>query len=472
MRISFGSNMPPDLNEGDLKEISLLKWQLDCPRMTVKSRKKQSPETFYGAGRIFFTPDGLLTFECFSHRSRNPQDWQFGFPVPAGKIIPDSQFYNVQAMDCFGHQWNSLRTIPRIHRTADGRAILRGEIDEISTTSDIPSNVKFSGCLLNFWIFDEFEIPTNRLTKMIRSISRTKVRSRSGSWNSWEFTSNKIRYLLIKESDERLAIRIRSKTPSFPPGFERRVIEAFHLTLGRPINWMAMRLQEGRKIEVRIRKKTSVRGKITPPLPPRNIKVPGSKKRTPNFHRKLFHCFMKHTLKSEEYRHPIWGQLNAIMEASGSSFIDAKALTLTVAIESILGTEFPYLGEPGKIIGSMIDDLRDYVQSWEGDSSVKNRLLGMISNFGSSSASDKMRELVNRKAITEDQFKAWKKLRNPTAHSYLQTGIPTIEMVDLLQSCEVLFFHLIFYSIGYEGPYLDFSTTGWPLKKYPGNTLW
>jgi hypothetical protein len=472
MRISFGSSMPPDLKEGDLKEISLLKWQLDCPRMTIKLRKKLSPETYYGAGRIFFTPEGSLAFECFSHREMNTIDWQFGTSVPSGRIIPDSQFYNVVALDSSGYQWHSSRTIPRVHRTSDGRAILRGEIDEISTERKMPSEVKLTGSSIVYWVFDDIKIPTNRSTKTKRSISGTKVRSKSGSWNAWEFTSNKIRYLLIKGSDGRLTIRIRSKESSFPAGFERRVVEAFHLILGRPINWMAMKSQEGQNIEIRIRKKDLVRAKITPPLPSRNIKMPKSQKVSPNYHRKLFHRFMRHTMDSKDYRHQIWGQLNAIAEASASSFIDAKALTLTVAIESLLGTEFPSLGEPTPKLESSIQKIRTHIKSWEGDPSIKDRVLSMIGNLSSASATDKMRALVDRNAITEEQYKAWKKLRNPTAHSYLKTGIATPDMIKLLQSCEVLFFHLIFHAIGYKGPYMDFSTPGWPLKEYPGNSLW
>jgi hypothetical protein len=60
MKISFYSSMPPSLTEGNLKEIALLKWQVECPRMTVKSRAEESPATYYGAGRVFFTPEGSL----------------------------------------------------------------------------------------------------------------------------------------------------------------------------------------------------------------------------------------------------------------------------------------------------------------------------------------------------------------------------------------------------------------------------
>jgi hypothetical protein len=181
---------------------------------------------------------------------------------------------------------------------------------------------------------------------------------------------------------------------------------------------------------------------------------------------------MKHTLQSKDYRHQIWGHLNAIAEASGSTFIDAKALTLTVTIESFLGSEFPSLAEPDSEFKNALVEMRHYIEAWEVDFAIRERVLGAISNFQYVSATDKMRALVEKGAITKGQYKSWKRLRHPTAHSYLSTGIDAPDMVQLLQDCEVLFYHLVFYAIDYEGPYTDFATPGWPLKEYPGGSIW
>jgi hypothetical protein len=94
----------------------------------------------------------------------------------------------------------------------------------------MPSDIQFSGSSIRFWVFDDIEIPTNRRTQRKRSIPKTKLRSTSGSWNAWEFTVNKIKYLLIKEEGERLSFLISSNGEFFPDAFERRVVEAFQLS--------------------------------------------------------------------------------------------------------------------------------------------------------------------------------------------------------------------------------------------------
>lgn len=464
--------MPPDLREDELVDIGLHEWQLDCPRMTVKSRSKAARATYYGAGRILFSPTGTLSFECYSHRERNTKLWDFG-PFPkAGRLIPESYFYDLVAVDKNGQEWRASRTIPKVHRTADGRAIVRGELDQISAIGSMPTEVKLTGSSMVLWVFDDVDIPTNRSTLLRKTIARGKVRSASGAHNAWQFTSGKVEYLLIREGESRLTVRIKSKDHTFADGFERRVPEAFHLVLGRPMNWIAARIQQGQDIEVRIRKRTPSRGRLNPPLPSGSIKKKGSTRATPFYHRRLFHLFMNNALQTESYRHPIWGQLNAISESGGSIFIDAKALTLTVAIESLLASEFAPLGVPTSKTIASIDEMYSHVESWDGDARVRDRTLGMVRTLKAPRAMDKMRALTDKGAITKDQYEAWSKLRNPSAHSYLLSGLPTPTMLELVQKCEVLFYHLVFSCIGYHGPYIDYSTPGWPLKAYPGNDPW
>jgi hypothetical protein len=181
---------------------------------------------------------------------------------------------------------------------------------------------------------------------------------------------------------------------------------------------------------------------------------------------------MRHTVQTDSHRHPIWGQLNAISESSGSTFIDAKALTLTVAIESLLTTEFRSLGIPTSKTKEEIDQIYKHIESWDGNALIKARTLSMVGNLKSSRAIDKMRALADKGAITKEQYEAWSELRNPSTHSYMSSGMPTPTMLELLQTCEVLFYHLVFSCIGYEGPYIDYSTPGWPLRAYPGNAPW
>ena len=77
----------------------------------------------------------------------------------------------------------------------------------------------------------------------------------------------------------------------------------------------------------------------------------------------------------------------------------------------------------------------------------------------------KLGPLVGRRGAGE-QRKDWDQLRNKYAHGghlreeYLQQAL------DIKDSVLVLFYHLIFFAIGYRGKFADYSKTDWPIQEY------
>ncbi len=195
-----------------------------------------------------------------------------------------------------------------------------------------------------------------------------------------------------------------------------------------------------------------------------------TKKITATHHRKLFERYLQHVIEYDKSHHALWAQINAVYEASSGMFIDAQALTLTVAIESLLASEFSDLSKPSDSDIQAIKEAQAYFQAWTGRQDIKDRINGSMGQLKQARAGDKMRALVRVGAITEEQSKAWQKLRNASTHSYQTNSLSSDEFRKLLSQVEVLFYHLIFYTIGYRGPYVDFSSPGWPLKHYPANS--
>ncbi len=48
----------------------------------------------------------------------------------------------------------------------------------------------------------------------------------------------------------------------------------------------------------------------------------------------------------------------------------------------------------------------------------------------------------------------------------LEQSLPLQEFLELSNKVLILFYHLIFFAIGYQGKYTDYSTIGWPVKDY------
>lgn len=70
--------------------------------------------------------------------------------------------------------------------------------------------------------------------------------------------------------------------------------------------------------------------------------------------------------------------------------------------------------------------------------------------------------------IDRDMVNIWVKLRNKSAHpvGINQEYIDKEKFIKQIDSCIVLFYQLIFNIIHYEGKYIDYSSGGWPTKKF------
>lgn len=468
-RTTFSSASPPSLKKGELDELLAMNWRIDCPKMRLKSKRRKDSEVHSGGGEIRLDSQHRLRFRLYSYRQLNRPSTFIGPRPPAGSIVPDWFYYDLNATDLHGRKWKSDRLLPHFHRTAAGKTVITGELREMTSRGSYPESLVFSGDELAYHFFDEIAIPFNESTVRSESVAAGSRAFRSGTMNVWKFRSCGYQFLVIRESDDLLSLYCYSKGKRFPFYLDARVAEAFSFITGRPSHWRVKSLRRRNSVELVINGSRPIApsSRFRPPLPLEPLESPISGKLTAELHRRLFHKFFRHLLLEGQKRHPVLGMLSSIYEAASAPFIDAEALTLTVAIEALLHVEFPNLGVPTAAGQNAIATLLQYVEDWNGSRSLRDRAKGAISNFRQSRALDKMRALAARGAITQAQYEAWQDLRNPVTHSYLTSGIPTPKFLKLVRTCEVLFYHLIFHAIGYKGPYTDFSEADWPMKQYP-----
>lgn len=150
--------------------------------------------------------------------------------------------------------------------------------------------------------------------------------------------------------------------------------------------------------------------------------------------------------------------------SSRNSFITTYALTLTTAIEKILRVYFSK--KKAKLKKSEIQNIISEVEKATICDSIKNRLKGMIWNIlGQERADDILFDLVKDNLIEKRHYGSWKTLRNSVSHG----DDPSDDLEIYLKYCNdniVLYYTLIFRLIDYSGFYTDYSTPGYPLKKF------
>jgi len=337
-----------DISAKEIADFRHGLWKVDCPKMVLRSWSSDKPAVLSGSGMIGQDLDQSLTFKLFASRSRNVAPWGVYQSFVSGEVIPEQAYYDLSAIDLNGRSWTSKRILPDLNWPASGLPVVDGYMDELATIARLRDTGLARGIHLTMHIFSRAKIPRNALTKGRTSIAG-KVRSRFSALDAWKFRSCGLDFLIIKPDEEVITIEISSTSAQLPDYLEQRVVEALQFMLSRPIHWVILDKWERKtRTIVLSSQRVSDRTKRSYPILPEIMSNPRTGKASAIYHRRLFDCYLRHVLPQSKKRHPLWGQINAVQEAGQGTFIDAQALALTVAIESLLGSEFANLARPTK----------------------------------------------------------------------------------------------------------------------------
>jgi hypothetical protein len=268
-----------------------------------------------------------------------------------------------------------------------------------------------------------------------------------------------------------LAVDVTAAGP-FPAHIETRVTEALALVLAKPLVWNVAMLHDGGKETVRVRPgREPMAASLPPPVLGGKIDMSGGD---------VWRLFDRYltlvcTHAGEDF-HPCSRHLYSVLEASAGA-ISSRALALGVAVEGITKDIFPKAGALPPTLKPTVRRLRKYFREWEEfkDQPTKDvlyeRVETMLGKVLEVSGASKLYALANEKAVRKEQIRAWKDLRHAAAHGVTPGSEDLQVLLDLCNTVTVLMYHLIFRAAGYEGSYRDYSTRGFPKKRYRGRPV-
>jgi hypothetical protein len=450
-----------DFTEDEIEDLKRGSWAMDCAQLELRQHGHKCP-VYSGPGSLKQDVERQLAYKIYAAGPSEFQAFRHSKPDPPGTVLSESDYYNLTAIDSKGRKWHNERILPGL---TSKDLVVEGRVDSLSCQGQIPEKTKVEGCSFAAVVFTTLKIPTNAHTSEHRHIAGWS-RSHRYTLNAWRFRAAGLDFLLYNDGKSHLNISVTLNSTDFPLYLEDRVLAALFFVLGRPLYPTITTQRIGQKTSCTLR---SYRPHLSgarhrPPLNIIHLSHKKTGKLTAEPYRKLFDKFLTYTLPYEKRQHPLWGQLNATYESSAGTFINSQALTLAVAIESILVSEFPDLGKPSSAECDEIEAAIKYWAAWNGTPDLKKRIEGSIKSLKQSRAGDKMTVLAKRGAITAKAAKAWQKLRNSNVHAYQR---PSGHLRQSLNVVQTLFYQLIFYAIGYRGYYQDYGSTGWPRRYYP-----
>jgi hypothetical protein len=449
-----------ELSGGELEDLRLKQWRVECPHVQLTSRGKGRRRTYSGPGYLQVTSKGQLAFHFYSRRrvEAGPPVWH---DLPAGAVIPDEALFDLLAVDQGGRRWRSERLLPpSVDLAPSGTVVVDGTLNEIVCRATLPKYLKVVGHRVGLLAFQELELPWNAGTATRSTTAKGRKRSRTFRKNAWAFACNGLD-ILVTQHEHHVSLDAHSRSKRLKSRVELRLQEALEFVVGETVDFRVITVRRARTVETTIRIQRAT-ARWDPPLAQQWLTVPGTNRITSKHHRRLFAQFLRHGLAVPSRSHAISGQLAAVREASGGRYLDAYALTLSVVVEALLFSEFSTLrvSVPKEVV---LGRLLDWVRAWSGDDRLKARVIGAISQIRQIRAGDLLRALVRRRVLEKAQADAWVSLRNVSTHAYQLTTKPE-ELRTLVPEVQNLFYRLIFEAIRYRGAYTDYASPGWPVR--------
>lgn len=447
-------------DEAFKKAISEGTLVIDCKQIQLTQNGIKAPRIFDGSGSLFFSK--TIGIEArFISTSVSPPDSKLkefleSSSIRSGQLIPESHYFSLCAIDTFGQEW----TCPSVSVKFD----YFDECTVVSLTCGWLKQISHSECSqdsVHMMFLENLNFPLNILEK--RTTERGDKKSTSRTYTVSECTLSsgiQLRYGKAQNDTEWYELIAKCPPPTkLPLNYALRLIETVRFISATAISYSVCEtiLNGTKTLELSATRALST-GIFPPPLPTR-------RDITEDFYN-LFDCYIKYVSSktSNEKFSDLTTKIGGLYQLKDVS-LDAVALLVSVAIEGITQHEFNTIGHPSKSTISDLEKIITSIKSLDIGVIVRDRSLGSLSGISTSRVDDKLKVLKDESAITQEEIRAWKSLRNSAAHGALHISEERLQKsLDQIYCAATLLYKLIFLAIGYRGTFLNYSIPGWPLE--------
>ena len=438
--------MNPDRIISDFEQRKL---HIDFLEMSfVQNKPGKEVISYKGKGYIQQTDDDILTFKLYVNETLNT-DFVASFncvnKIQSGELYSDDSYYTLSGIAADGVVWKAGHILPNCHwHGQDANPSVHGQLSSI-TGGDLQSNPKSLAMH-----FEKADLPV-----LIHQVKFTVA--------DCEFH--------VESGDDNFIIRAKSAAP-LPEHFAMRVEEALRFLLAQSVTPRAIVQPHSIVLTSTTLKSPMVR--LGPPI----------SRSSAAFHDKswdLFGAYLVWVIRETKFEN--WnsctGYLHMAHEASANS-LDAWAMGLGVAVEglaSLIDIEQDKAErEKRKAEKERLKKLQDFivkqVSSRKRLKTFTDRIRGLVAGLAFVRAIDRMKWLADHGGADPTHVEAWQKLRHRSVHPAVKGDVDVAsrdfqKMIDELHRMTVLLYHIVFYVIGYRGPYTDYATRSFPTKNYP-----
>lgn len=433
-------------------ELTSGKFALSLPQCTVRQRGIDTPWVYAGAGFISQDAEGNLVLRMFSTEHLDERE-RFARILPKihapGTIVPDSEFYDLAAVDQEGRQWRAERqSIKVIFGFGNEIHMPLQHLEKVETRDKQTSD---SG--RGWFIPGDIELPWHLYTNTDRCISLDRFEFDDAGF-VWK--AHKV--------DGGLDVEFAAKHLSLEP-HATRFLRALGMLTGQFMDpLVSYSHSDGQLITCIHRRSTQESTHLLGPMDPRC--------RDPRDAHRFLACCLQHA----ERQHPerkdqfllLYRFWHRILRARHGD-IENSSLVLSVAIEGIIKALFASEQDADAEFVELVGVAKPSVEGLKINERVRESLLEHLKYAVFPKPKETMRRLKEQGVVTDAHIRAWNQMRNSGAHgAQLEDDAKEIEEhYQRYLCCLDMFYRLLFLAINYQGKYIDRSLAGWPLSNFP-----
>lgn len=450
--------LPSPIKLKDIENLQSGTFELHCPSMRLEATAPDGKSQVYsGPGLITQDSNKQLCFTLFANEKVELEEILMQLlRHKSGKIIPESEIFSLTAIDFQQREWTSDRVFPSFNHAHPEKTLCRGLCPKL--IAKLQKRKTSEQITYEIVLLEKLLFPTNRITKVETTLNNQT--SYTLNDDTLHFQSLGFDFLIQKRTDKITIVQAKANDSSQHPYLEVRILEALQFVFGREIKWGVIRKNLFNSAETIIETTyiNTEMGDIDTPL---QLNTNNNQAFTDLFDK--YFSFITSSYQGQGY-HTISSYIRRVCRSS-TSIINTRLLILTTAIEGIL--KQMNLDIPNESTqAESIEYLQEYIKEWKGSESLKNQVLNYLTQFDKPSARKQLKYLQKLGVTQKKHIDAWYKHRNIAAHSDSLEEINIQTLATEHDAILVLMYHLIFYLIGYEGTYTDYSELGWPEKIY------
>lgn len=386
-------------------------FEIDCKRIRLRNQKELhfEPARFFGPGSISADSEGHFRFRMFDTHQRDPKE----LIALVRSARSGEEPMAIDAEDYEGTSWTGAWFIPDVTVSSSGAAcVVTGEFPQLSTR--VPLSGDHNAHTTTIYFSETFRLPMTGRSYSQR-VRNDEVERVSVHHDRTELSFHGAEIIInVDEAGHETVVSTTYGGAWKPPLCEVGLRDALAFVTAVAI-YPRITVRAFDNDALVFLRSTPKEARTGMPRPiggvPRNAKAFWD----------VFLAFLAYCdeiglrdIEQAFYSTPL-SRVNSELLPASTGTIHGFILSLVVAIEAVVTAIMPAAKDRPSI-----DEFVNYVRSWNGDDSLKNRAIGILKSFlNQVSANQRLRCLVQNHVVTEEQRNLWDSLRQRVTHGHL-----------------------------------------------------